>query len=45
MSQLELVTSRAELAFWLVKITSRAELAHYPNEAERAEPSWLVSQP
>jgi hypothetical protein len=38
-SQLELVTSRAKLAFWLVKITNRAELARYPNEPERAEPS------
>jgi hypothetical protein len=44
-SQLELGTSRAELAFWLVKIMSRAELARYPNEPERAEPSWLVIQP
>ena len=30
--------SRAELAFWLVRITSRAELARYLNESERAEP-------
>ena len=37
-SQLELLTSRAELAFWLVRITSRAELARYLNEPERAEP-------
>ena len=36
-SQLELLTSRAELAFWLVRITSRAELARYLNEPERAE--------
>ena len=31
-SQLELVTSQAELAFWLVKITRRAELTRYLNE-------------
>ena len=37
--------SRAELAFWLVRITSRAELARYLNEPERAEPSQLVIQP
>ena len=37
-SQLELLTSRAELAFWLVRITRRAELARYLNEPERAEP-------
>ena len=30
--------SRAELTFWLVRITSRAELARYLNEPERAEP-------
>ena len=30
--------SRAEPAFWLVRITSRAELARYLNEPERAEP-------
>ena len=38
-SQLELLTSRAELALWLVRITSRAELARYLNEPERDEPS------
>ena len=37
-SQLELLTSRAERAFRLVRITSRAELARYLNEPERAEP-------
>ena len=44
-SQLELLTSRAKLAFWLVRITSRAELARYLNKPERAEPSQLVIQP
>ena len=34
----ELLTSRAELAFWTVRITSRAELARYLNEPERVEP-------
>jgi hypothetical protein len=29
--------SRAKPAFWLVKITSRAELARYLNKSERAE--------
>ena len=38
-SQVKLLTSRAELAFWLVRITSRAELARYLNESERAEPA------
>ena len=33
LNQFELLTSRAELAFWLVRITSRAE------------PSQLVIQP
>uniref|UniRef100_A0A0E0HY33 Uncharacterized protein n=1 Tax=Oryza nivara TaxID=4536 RepID=A0A0E0HY33_ORYNI len=32
-------TSRAEPGFQLVRITSRAELARYPNELDRAEPS------
>ena len=36
--QSELLTSQAELPFWLVRITSRAELARYLNEPERAEP-------
>ena len=39
----KLLTSRAELAFWLVRITSRAELARYLNEPERAEPSRASS--
>ena len=34
----KILTSRTELAFWLVRITSRAELARYLNEPERAEP-------
>ena len=37
--------SRAELAFWLVSITSRVELARYLNEPEPAEQSQLVIQP
>jgi len=45
MSQLDLLTSRAELAFWLVRITSRAKLACYLNKPERAEPSQLVIHP
>jgi len=44
-SQLELLTSRAELAFWLVRITSRAKPARYLNKPERAELSQLVIQP
>ena len=37
--------SRAELSFWLVRITSRAELARYLNEPERAEPSRASHKP
>ena len=44
-SRLEFLTSQAELAFWLVRITTRAELARYLNEPERAESSQFVIQP
>jgi hypothetical protein len=44
-SHFELITSRTEPAFWLVKITSRAELTRYPNEPERAMLARLIIQP
>jgi capsule polysaccharide modification protein KpsS len=34
-----------ERAFWLVKITSRVEVARYLKETERVEPSWLAIPP
>jgi hypothetical protein len=37
-------SSRGELAFWLIKITSQAELAHYQNEPSQVAryPALLV---
>jgi hypothetical protein len=42
MTQHELLASRAELGFLLIKIKIPAELARYPIEPDQA--SWLVIQ-